>query len=196
MARRKLVTGRIQLWGHPIAVDWAEPEEDVDDDVMKEVKVLYVRNLLIDTSEDILRNHFQQFGKALVLFLGRFYSQTVLRLNFGWMIHRGYLCGSLAFKLSLAIKAERSKIKPKKGWKSKEDPWLCIHSFRWTRRSWSCHGCWRTAKRRWFVFIDSVKNSLLTTFRPLKSFRRQTHCQHFCQSENCQHCYVIVLIKT
>ena len=63
MARRKLVTGRIQLWGHPIAVDWAEPEEDVDDDVMKEVKVLYVRNLLIDTSEDILRNHFQQFGK-------------------------------------------------------------------------------------------------------------------------------------
>ena len=68
MARRKLVTGRIQLWGHPIAVDWAEPEEDVDDDVMKEVKVLYVRNLLIDTSEDILRNHFQQFGKALVLF--------------------------------------------------------------------------------------------------------------------------------
>lgn len=64
MARRKLVTGRIQLWGHPIAVDWAEPEEDVDDDVMKEVKVLYVRNLLIDTSEDILRNHFQQFGKV------------------------------------------------------------------------------------------------------------------------------------
>ena len=68
MARRKLVTGRIQLWGHPIAVDWAEPEEDVDDDVMKEVKVLYVRNLLIDTSEDILRNHFQQFGKARFLF--------------------------------------------------------------------------------------------------------------------------------
>ena len=38
MARRKLVTGRTQLWGHPIAVDWAEPEEDVDDDVMKSVK--------------------------------------------------------------------------------------------------------------------------------------------------------------
>ena len=39
MARRKLVTGRVQLWGHPIAVDWAEPEEDVDDDVMQSVKV-------------------------------------------------------------------------------------------------------------------------------------------------------------
>lgn len=64
MARRKLVTGRTQLWGHPIAVDWAEPEEDVDDDVMKSVKVLYVRNLLIDTPEEVLRTHFAKFGKV------------------------------------------------------------------------------------------------------------------------------------
>ena len=62
MARRKLVSGRVQLWGNPIAVDWAEPEEDVDDDIMKEVKVLYVRNLLIETSEESLRAHFLQFG--------------------------------------------------------------------------------------------------------------------------------------
>ena len=48
--------------GNPIAVDWAEPEEDVDDDIMKEVKVLYVRNLLIETSEESLRAHFSQFG--------------------------------------------------------------------------------------------------------------------------------------
>jgi len=39
MARRKLLPGRIQLWGHQIAVDWAEPEQDVDDDVM--ARVLY-----------------------------------------------------------------------------------------------------------------------------------------------------------
>ena len=64
MARRKLVTGRVQLWGHPIAVDWAEPEEDVDDDVMQSVKVLYVRNLLIETNEDVLRAHFSVFGKV------------------------------------------------------------------------------------------------------------------------------------
>ena len=77
MARRKLVTGRVQLWGHPIAVDWAEPEEDVDDDVMQSVKVirttvalkielqvLYVRNLLIETNEDVLRAHFATFGKV------------------------------------------------------------------------------------------------------------------------------------
>ena len=31
MARRKLMPGRIQLWGHQIAVDWAEPEIEVDE---------------------------------------------------------------------------------------------------------------------------------------------------------------------
>ena len=50
--------------GHPIAVDWAEPEEDVDDDIMQSVKVLYVRNLLIETNEDVLRAHFSNFGKV------------------------------------------------------------------------------------------------------------------------------------
>ena len=34
MARRKLNLGRIQLWGHQIAVDWAEPEQDVDEEIM------------------------------------------------------------------------------------------------------------------------------------------------------------------
>lgn len=37
MARRKLIPGRIQLWGHQIAVDWAEPEQDVDEDTMSTV---------------------------------------------------------------------------------------------------------------------------------------------------------------
>lgn len=38
MARRKLIPGKIQLWGHQIAVDWAEPENEVDDEVMKTVR--------------------------------------------------------------------------------------------------------------------------------------------------------------
>lgn len=37
MARRKLIPGRIQLWGHPIAVDWAEPELEVSEEVMSTV---------------------------------------------------------------------------------------------------------------------------------------------------------------
>ncbi|TNN13722.1 APOBEC1 complementation factor [Schistosoma japonicum] len=39
MARRKLIPGRIQLWGHRIAVDWAEPERQVDEDIMSKVSL-------------------------------------------------------------------------------------------------------------------------------------------------------------
>nr|XP_012609367.1 RNA-binding protein 47 isoform X1 [Microcebus murinus]XP_012609370.1 RNA-binding protein 47 isoform X1 [Microcebus murinus]XP_012609371.1 RNA-binding protein 47 isoform X1 [Microcebus murinus]XP_012609372.1 RNA-binding protein 47 isoform X1 [Microcebus murinus]XP_012609373.1 RNA-binding protein 47 isoform X1 [Microcebus murinus]XP_012609374.1 RNA-binding protein 47 isoform X1 [Microcebus murinus]XP_012609375.1 RNA-binding protein 47 isoform X1 [Microcebus murinus]XP_020137987.1 RNA-bindin len=66
MARRKLMPGRIQLWGHQIAVDWAEPEIDVDEDVMETVKILYVRNLMIETSEDTIRKSFGQFNPGCV----------------------------------------------------------------------------------------------------------------------------------
>ncbi|XP_023239973.1 probable RNA-binding protein 46 [Centruroides sculpturatus] len=37
MARRKLIPGKIQLWGHEIAVDWAEPEPEVDEETMSKV---------------------------------------------------------------------------------------------------------------------------------------------------------------
>lgn len=37
MARRKLAPSRIQLWGHQICVDWAEPEHYVDEDTMANV---------------------------------------------------------------------------------------------------------------------------------------------------------------
>ena len=37
MARRKLINGRVDLWGHNIAVDWAEPELEVDADIMAQV---------------------------------------------------------------------------------------------------------------------------------------------------------------
>lgn len=39
MARRKLIPGRIQLFGHSIAVDWAEPEREVADDIMSKVRM-------------------------------------------------------------------------------------------------------------------------------------------------------------
>ncbi|XP_017262497.1 RNA-binding protein 47 isoform X6 [Kryptolebias marmoratus] len=66
MARRKLMPGRIQLWGHQIAVDWAEPEIDVDEDVMETVKILYVRNLMMETSEETIRKIFSQWNHGCV----------------------------------------------------------------------------------------------------------------------------------
>ncbi|XP_054634408.1 RNA-binding protein 47 isoform X10 [Dunckerocampus dactyliophorus] len=66
MARRKLMPGRIQLWGHQIAVDWAEPEIDVDEDVMETVKILYVRNLMMETSEETIKQVFSQWNPGCV----------------------------------------------------------------------------------------------------------------------------------
>lgn len=40
-ARRKLIPNRIQLWGSLIAVDWAEPEQDVDEATMANVSYCY-----------------------------------------------------------------------------------------------------------------------------------------------------------
>ena len=37
MARRKLIPGRVQLWGYEIQIDWAIPENDVDEETMSKV---------------------------------------------------------------------------------------------------------------------------------------------------------------
>uniref|UniRef100_A0A8C6SK28 Probable RNA-binding protein 46 n=1 Tax=Neogobius melanostomus TaxID=47308 RepID=A0A8C6SK28_9GOBI len=66
MARRKLIPGTFQLWGHSIQVDWAEPEKDVDEEVMQRVRVLYVRNLMLSTTEETLRQEFSRFKPGSV----------------------------------------------------------------------------------------------------------------------------------
>ncbi|XP_066978049.1 probable RNA-binding protein 46 isoform X1 [Macrobrachium rosenbergii] len=56
MARRRLFSGRILLWGtNEVKVDWAEPELMVDNDTMAKVRVIYIRNLALCTTEDDLR---------------------------------------------------------------------------------------------------------------------------------------------
>jgi RNA recognition motif-containing protein len=37
MARRKLIPGRVYLWDHEIQIDWAIPENDVDEETMSKV---------------------------------------------------------------------------------------------------------------------------------------------------------------
>ncbi|XP_073331276.1 probable RNA-binding protein 46 [Pagrus major] len=66
MARRKLIPGTFQLWGHTIQVDWAEPEKDVDVEVMQRVRVLYVRNLMLSTTEETLLQEFSCFKPGCV----------------------------------------------------------------------------------------------------------------------------------
>lgn len=46
-------TGTFQLWGQSIQVDWAEPEKDVEEEVMQRVRVLYVSEFMTEmTAED------------------------------------------------------------------------------------------------------------------------------------------------
>ncbi|XP_060794886.1 APOBEC1 complementation factor isoform X2 [Neoarius graeffei] len=66
MARRKLLPGRIQLWGHAIAVDWAEPEVEVDEDTMSTVKILYIRNLMLATTEETIEQEFNTIKPGAV----------------------------------------------------------------------------------------------------------------------------------
>ena len=37
LARKKIIPGKLELWGQLIIIDWAEPELVVDDDVMDKV---------------------------------------------------------------------------------------------------------------------------------------------------------------
>lgn len=57
-------SGRIQLWGHAIAVDWAEPEVEVDEDTMATVKILYVRNLMLQTTEETIEKEFNSLKEG------------------------------------------------------------------------------------------------------------------------------------
>ncbi|KAK3914567.1 APOBEC1 complementation factor [Frankliniella fusca] len=54
IARRKMIPGGVVLWGHELAVDWAEPEPEVSEDVMAKVKVVYIRNLMLSTPESTI----------------------------------------------------------------------------------------------------------------------------------------------
>jgi len=63
LAKRRIGSGRTRVWGCDIIVDWADPQEEPDYDTMSKVKVLYVRNLKADISEEQLRGKFEPFGK-------------------------------------------------------------------------------------------------------------------------------------
>ncbi|XP_044576081.1 probable RNA-binding protein 46 [Cotesia glomerata] len=62
MARRKLIPGRVMLWDHEVAVDWADPEpgESLDDEVMENVTALFVRNLPLELPHQKVREVFHR----------------------------------------------------------------------------------------------------------------------------------------
>ncbi|XP_078049784.1 putative RNA-binding protein 46 [Augochlora pura] len=69
MARRKLIPGKVTLWEHEIAVDWADPEpgDPIDEEIMKTVTALFVRNLSIEITQQKIREIFQKTTKVPIL---------------------------------------------------------------------------------------------------------------------------------
>lgn len=64
VAKRRLSSPRgNKVWGCDIIVDWADPQEEPDQDTMSKVKVLYVRNLKSDITEEQLKEKFEPYGK-------------------------------------------------------------------------------------------------------------------------------------
>jgi len=63
-AKRKLQAGHPKFWQCDVIVDWADPMEEPDDDTMNKVKVLYVRNLTSDVTEDMMKEEFGKHGKV------------------------------------------------------------------------------------------------------------------------------------
>ena len=64
LAKRRLGTGRIKVWGCDIIVDWADPQEEPDEQTMSKVKVLYVRNLTQEITEEKLKESFEKYGRV------------------------------------------------------------------------------------------------------------------------------------
>jgi len=63
LARRRLVPAKITIKGQEIEkVDWAEPQNEVDEEIMSTVKVLFVRNLTSYVSEENLRMLFERWS--------------------------------------------------------------------------------------------------------------------------------------
>ncbi|EFN86910.1 APOBEC1 complementation factor [Harpegnathos saltator] len=69
MARRKLIPGKVMLWDHEIAVDWADPEpgDPVDEDIMETVTALFVRNLTLEMSQQKVREVFHRHTNVPIL---------------------------------------------------------------------------------------------------------------------------------
>ncbi|ESO10750.1 hypothetical protein HELRODRAFT_167246 [Helobdella robusta] len=64
LAKHKIGNGWMRVWGCDIIVDWADPLEEPDDEIMNKVKVLYVRNLKSNVTDDQLRAAFEKYGKV------------------------------------------------------------------------------------------------------------------------------------
>jgi len=62
-AAKKKLTYQRKVMNCDITVDWADTQEEPDEETMEKVKVLYIKNLSADVTEDMLKEKFSPYGK-------------------------------------------------------------------------------------------------------------------------------------
>lgn len=62
-ARKRFLNGRARIFNCDIYADWADAQEEPDEETMAKVKVLYVRGLKADITEEMLKELFSQYGE-------------------------------------------------------------------------------------------------------------------------------------
>lgn len=64
VAKRKLSSSRFnRVFNRELAVDWADPNDEPDEETMSKVKVLYVKNLSAEVTEEEVQKLFEPYGK-------------------------------------------------------------------------------------------------------------------------------------
>lgn len=62
VAKKNLSLGSLRVFGSKVLADWADPQQEPDSDTMSTVKVVYVRGLTKEVSEDDILTLFSPFG--------------------------------------------------------------------------------------------------------------------------------------
>ncbi|XP_074661295.1 heterogeneous nuclear ribonucleoprotein Q-like [Tubulanus polymorphus] len=62
-AAKKKITYHRKVWNCDVTVDWADTQEEPDEETMEKVKVLYIKNLSAEVTEEMLKETFSEYGK-------------------------------------------------------------------------------------------------------------------------------------
>ena len=60
LAKRRLETGRIKVWGCDIIVDWADPQEEPDDETMSQVNTFQLFDFFTHSGPENLKKSRQK----------------------------------------------------------------------------------------------------------------------------------------
>ncbi|XP_002123977.3 heterogeneous nuclear ribonucleoprotein Q [Ciona intestinalis] len=63
-ARRRLSSVKVKAFNNTVSVDWADPVEEPSDEIMSKVKVLYIKNLSMKATEEIVMATFSAYGEV------------------------------------------------------------------------------------------------------------------------------------